>query len=193
MNHYQLVLASTSPYRRRLLEKLSLPFITASPNCDETPEAGEPPQALVKRLAKQKAMSCQLSQPSLIIASDQVCVVNQYIVGKPHTREQAITQLKNQSGRRITFYTGLALYNNVSHTCQCLIEPYHVHFRQLTSQQINNYVDQEQPFDCAGSFKSEGLGIALFERLEGNDPNTLIGLPLIQLVRMLNNEGIAVL
>ncbi|MDW6001337.1 Maf family protein [Vibrio mangrovi] len=193
MSHYQLVLASTSDYRRQLLEKIAIPFITASPQCDETPYPGESPQDLVQRLAQLKAQSCPQEKPSLIIGSDQVCVIQGQIIGKPHNKEQAVRQLMSQAGKNITFYTGLAVYNNVTKTCQCTVDQFHVHFRLLSQKQIEHYVDREQPLDCAGSFKSEGLGIALFERLEGDDPNALIGLPLIRLIDMLEAEGMAVL
>ncbi|NLS11515.1 septum formation inhibitor Maf [Vibrio sp. SM6] len=193
MQNYQLVLASTSPFRQQLLAKLGLPFVTATPECDETPFIGETPRALVARLAKQKAESCQTSSDSLIIGSDQVCVINGNIVGKPHTRDNAILQLQAQSGQRITFYTGLALHNTQNQHTDVVVDEFHVHFRVLTQTQIEHYVDKEQPFFCAGSFKSEGLGIALFERLEGKDPNTLVGLPLIELVSMLKRAGMPVL
>ncbi|WNJ94771.1 nucleoside triphosphate pyrophosphatase [Vibrio ruber] len=194
MSHYQLVLASTSKYRRQLLEKIAIPFISMAPECDETPFADESPQALVQRLARQKAQSCPPQhQPSLVIGSDQVCVVQGQIVGKPHTKERAVQQLTAQSGNKITFYTGLAVYNNVTRTTQSIVDQFHVHFRQLTPGQIERYIEIEQPLDCAGSFKSEGLGIALFERLEGDDPNALIGLPLIKLIDLLDAEGMTVL
>ncbi|SHO56004.1 Maf family protein [Vibrio quintilis] len=193
MNHYQLVLASTSVYRRQLLEKLEIPFMTASPVFDETPKAQESPDALVRRLAEGKARSCYTKKPSLIIGSDQVCVVNNNIIGKPGTREKAIEQLTAQSGQRVSFYTGLSVFNNESGTCHTDIDVFHVHFRTLTKQQIEHYVDKEQPLDCAGSFKSEKLGIALFKRLEGDDPNALIGLPLIKLIDMLEQAGMSVL
>ncbi|SJN55413.1 Maf-like protein YceF [Vibrio ruber DSM 16370] len=194
MSHYQLVLASTSKYRRQLLEKIAIPFISMAPECDETPFADESPQALVQRLARQKAQSCPpRHQPSLVIGSDQVCVVQGQIVGKPHTKERAVQQLTAQSGNKITFYTGLAVYNNVTRTTQSIVDQFHVHFRQLTPGQIERYIEIEQPLDCAGSFKSEGLGIALFERLEGDDPNALIGLPLIKLIDLLDAEGMTVL
>ncbi|GAA5645373.1 Maf family protein [Vibrio proteolyticus] len=192
MPKYQLVLASTSPYRQQILTKLDLPFITASPDCDETPLVNEAPQALVARLAEAKARSCRLSRPSLVIGSDQVCVIDGQIVGKPHTREKAIAQLTRQSGKTITFYTGLALHNTHSGYTEVAVEPFHVHFRSLTQQQIEAYVDKEMPLNCAGSFKSEGLGIALFDRLEGRDPNTLIGLPLITLIDMLERQHVPV-
>ncbi|HAS8512258.1 TPA: septum formation inhibitor Maf [Vibrio vulnificus] len=193
MENYQLVLASTSPFRQQVLEKLAIPFSTLSPNCDETPLEGESPQQLVLRLAESKAQSCQINQPSLVIGSDQVCVIDGNIVGKPHSRQNAIAQLTAQSGQSIVFYTGLAVYNSeTGETCSC-IDEFKVHFRPLTQTQIERYVDKEQPFYCAGSFKSEGLGIALFEKLEGKDPNTLVGLPLIDLIDLLGQQGMHVL
>lgn len=186
-----IVLASTSPFRRALLEKLTLPFITDAPETDETPLTGETAIQLVQRLAHAKAEALAMRYPShLIIGSDQVCVLNGVITGKPHTRENAIAQLTQASGNIITFYTGLALLNSASGKAQILCEPFHVHFRTLSAAEIDAYVDKEQPFNCAGSFKSEGLGITLFERLEGRDPNTLVGLPLIALCEMLRNEGV---
>lgn len=186
-----IVLASTSPFRRAILEKLTLPFITDAPETDETPLTGETAIQLVQRLAHAKAEALAMRYPShLIIGSDQVCVLNGVITGKPHTRENAIAQLTQASGNIITFYTGLALLNSASGKAQILCEPFHVHFRTLSAAEIVAYVDKEQPFNCAGSFKSEGLGITLFERLEGRDPNTLVGLPLIALCEMLRNEGV---
>lgn len=186
-----IVLASTSPFRRALLEKLTLPFITDAPETDETPLTGETAIQLVQRLAHAKAEALAMRYPShLIIGSDQVCVLNGVITGKPHTRENAIAQLAQASGNIITFYTGLALLNSASGKAQILCEPFHVHFRTLSAAEIEAYVDKEQPLNCAGSFKSEGLGITLFERLEGRDPNTLVGLPLIALCEMLRNEGV---
>ena len=193
MQNYQLVLASTSIFRQQLLEKLAIPFITAKPECDETPKPGESAEQLVTRLAATKAQSCQLSKASLVIGSDQVCVVDGKIVGKPHTEVAAIEQLLNQSGQCIRFYTGLALYNTVTKETQVTLDHFDVHFRQLTRSQVETYVRKEQPLYCAGSFKSEGLGIALFERLEGDDPNSLVGLPLIKLVTMLEQAGHPVL
>ncbi|MEL7365620.1 MAG: nucleoside triphosphate pyrophosphatase [Pseudomonadota bacterium] len=193
MQNYQLVLASTSPYRRQLLNKLAVEFVTASPEFDETPLENESPIELVKRLAKGKAQSCRLTKPSLVIGSDQVCVINGKIIGKPHTREKAIEQLTQQSGQSIQFYTGLALYNSHTNQTEVKVDTFSVHFRKLSAEQIAKYVDKEQPFFCAGSFKSEGLGIALFERLEGKDPNTLVGLPLIDLIDMLEAQGFRVL
>lgn len=193
MPQYQLVLASTSPFRKQLLNKLSIPFETASPDCDETPFSNERPEDLVKRLAKEKAESCHTNQPSLIIGSDQVCVIDGKIIGKPLNRENAIQQLSRQSGKAIQFYTGLALHNTETNITDVKLDTFTVHFRQLTQQQINRYVEKEEPYYCAGSFKSEGLGIALFEKLEGKDPNTLVGLPLIDLIDMLETQGFPIL
>ncbi len=193
MPNYQLVLASTSPFRQQLLSKLAMPFVTAQPDCDETPLDNESPQALVMRLAEQKARSCNQNKASLVIGSDQVCVIDGKIVGKPHTEEKAIEQLLKQSGKAITFFTGLALYNSETQKAQVICEPFVVHFRELNKEMVESYVKKEQPLNCAGSFKSEGLGISLFERLEGDDPNALIGLPLIRLIQLLENENYKVL
>jgi MAF protein len=188
MNQFQLALASTSPYRRTILEKLTQSFICVKPDCDETPLKDENAQALVARLAMQKAQSCRLDKPSLVIGSDQVCTVDGKILGKPHTKEKAIEQLMNQQGKQVVFYTGLALYNTETQQIQIEVEPFIVHFRSLSLATITRYVEIEKPLDCAGSFKSEGLGIALIERLEGKDPNALVGLPLISLIDMLTKE-----
>ncbi|MFV0449679.1 MAG: Maf family protein [Vibrio sp.] len=193
MPNYQLVLASTSPFRQQLLNKLNIPFITAQPDCDETPLQNESPESLVQRLADQKARSCVVEKPSLIVGSDQVCVIDGQIVGKPHSQQKAIEQLISQSGKAITFYTGLALYNSHTRQSQITLDTFTVHFRHLTRSMVERYVEKELPLNCAGSFKSEGLGIALFEKLEGDDPNSLIGLPLIQLIKLLENENFTVL
>lgn len=186
----QIVLASTSAYRRALLEKLGIPFTTAAPQVDETPTPGENARHLVMRLAQAKAQALSTEYPNhLIIGSDQVYVLEGKIVGKPHTEEKAVEQLLIARNTIVTFYTGLALYNSASGNLQVICEPFDVHFRHLSEQEIRNYVRKEQPLQCAGSFKSEGLGIALFDRLSGKDPNTLVGLPLISLCEMLNNEG----
>ncbi|HCR0053876.1 TPA: septum formation inhibitor Maf [Enterobacter hormaechei] len=184
-----LVLASTSPYRRMLLEKLGIPFECAAPEVDETPQPGESPRHLVTRLAKEKAQSLAVRYPAhLIIGSDQVCVLDGEITGKPHTEENACQQLLRARGSIVTFYTGLALYNSASGHLQTECEPFDVHFRHLSEQEILDYVRRERPLNCAGSFKSEGLGIALFDKLDGRDPNTLVGLPLIALCQMLRRE-----
>ncbi|QOV77432.1 septum formation inhibitor Maf [Enterobacter asburiae] len=184
-----LVLASTSPYRRMLLEKLGIPFECAAPEVDETPQPGESPRHLVMRLAKEKAQSLAARYPAhLIIGSDQVCMLDGEITGKPHTEENACQQLLRARGTIVTFYTGLALYNSASGHLQTECEPFDVHFRHLSEQEIVDYVRRERPLNCAGSFKSEGLGIALFDKLDGRDPNTLVGLPLIALCQMLRRE-----
>ncbi|GIU23462.1 Maf-like protein [Shewanella colwelliana] len=189
-----LILASTSPFRKALLEKLCLPFETCSPNIDETPFSDESAAQLVVRLAEQKAMACAADwQTGLIIGSDQVAVVDGLIVGKPLTTENAIAQLQSVSGKTVTFYTGIALYDIATQQMNSRYEPFVVHFRELTLEQITYYIKQEQPLYCAGSFKCEGLGISLFTQLEGRDPNTLIGLPLITLVEMLSSFGVDVL
>ncbi|WP_182019817.1 Maf family protein [Vibrio diabolicus] len=193
MKNYQLVLASTSPFRKQLLEKLSLPFICLSPDCDETPFGQETSTELVQRLAQEKAISCQTDKASLVIGSDQVCVINGEIVGKPLNRDNAINQLLAQSGKVITFYTGLAVHNTVTNHTEIGFDSFEVHFRDLTLEQIERYVDREEPFYCAGSFKSEGMGICLFNKLVGKDPNTLVGLPLIDLIDMLHVQGLDVL
>ncbi|MDU5474298.1 MULTISPECIES: Maf family protein [unclassified Pantoea] len=186
-----LLLASTSPFRQALLGKLGLPFITAAPDVDETPRAGEAADALVTRLAVAKAQALAADYPdSWIIGSDQVCVLDGAITGKPHTPERAFAQLRQASGNAITFYTGLALYQPRSRTLMQCCEPFVVHFRSLSDAEIRAYIEKEQPLQCAGSFKSERLGICLFERLEGRDPNTLVGLPLIALSGMLRAVGI---
>ncbi|MGK3140967.1 Maf family protein [Pantoea sp. C2G6] len=186
-----ILLASTSPFRQALLRKLGLPFITAAPEVDETPWPGESAEALVTRLAIAKAQALAETWPDRwIIGSDQVCVLNGEITGKPHTAAKARAQLRAASGNRITFYTGLALCHPASDTLLHCCEPFVVHFRQLTDAEINGYIEKEQPLQCAGSFKSEGLGICLFDRLEGRDPNTLVGLPLIALNAMLQQAGI---
>lgn len=184
-----IVLASTSPFRRTLLEKLGMPFITAAPKTDETVANGESARELVTRLAQAKAQALKQEFPDhIIIGSDQVCVLNNQIAGKPLSEENAVQQLLLARGTIVTFYTGLALFNSANGHLQTACELFDVHFRHLSEQEIRNYVRIEQPLQCAGSFKSEGLGITLFERLEGRDPNTLIGLPLIKLCEMLRNE-----
>ncbi|MEW5755952.1 MAG: nucleoside triphosphate pyrophosphatase [Pseudomonadota bacterium] len=189
-----LVLASTSPYRKELLQRLGLPFETAAPEVDESRAPGELAEDLVRRLAEQKARAVAARFPdSLIIGSDQVAVLGDTILGKPGTHERAVEQLTAASGRHVSFLTGLCLHNSRTGHSQVDMIPFHVVFRHLTPRQIEHYLRQEQPYNCAGSFKSEGLGIALFERLEGDDPTALIGLPLIRLVRMLEREGISVL
>ncbi len=190
----RLILASTSPFRRVLLERLELPFDTLSPEVDETAGENESPEELVLRLAGAKARAgAAAATDALVIGSDQVACIDGQILGKPGTRERAIAQLELASGREVVFYTGLCLFDARNGSAQLECVPFHVHFRALSRRRIESYLDREQPYNCAGSFKSEGLGIALFERLEGDDPNALIGLPLIRLVRMLERAGFEVL
>jgi septum formation protein len=189
----KIILASSSPYRRALLARLCLPFEALSPEVDETPRPGETPPVLVERLAIEKARKVANGHPdALVIGSDQAAVYNGSIVGKPQDHERAVAQLRMASGRAVTLYTGLALVNAATGALQSEVVPYRVTFRRLSDAQIENYLRKEQPYACAGSVKSEGLGIALLEKFDGDDPNALIGLPLIRLVRMLENEGVQI-
>jgi len=190
----KLVLASTSPFRKQLLEKLHLEFSTANPQVNEDELPGETAVQLVERLAIAKAQAVVSDFPNaLIIGSDQVCLNNGRILGKPGDFDNAFQQLKAASGQHVTFYTGLAVVNSETGQMHSLVEPYDVYFRELTDQMIINYLNKEQPYNCAGSFKSEGYGISLFSRFEGKDPNSLIGLPLISLIELLDKEGMSVL
>ncbi len=186
-----LILASTSPFRREQLNKLAVPYQCTSPHCDETPEQNEKPQHLVERLAIEKARSVADDYPSsLIIGSDQVAVCNGEILGKPGNHQKAFEQLSRLSGKSVSFYTGLCLYNTLKQSFQVKVIPFDVIFRKLSATQIENYLLKDQPYNCAGSFKSEALGISLFKAMRGDDPSALIGLPLITLTDMLANEGI---
>jgi septum formation protein len=190
----RLILASTSVFRKELLQRLELPFVTIAPDADETPQAGETGRQLAGRLAQLKARSVAAGERNaLVIGSDQVAVLDDEIIGKPGDHARAVAQLSRARGRTVVFYTGLCLIDSDSGREQLTVEPFKVTFRQLTDEQIEHYLDREQPYQCAGSFKAESLGIALFERLEGDDPNSLIGLPLIALIRMLEAEKIPVL
>jgi len=189
-----LYLASTSAYRQQLLAKLTPHFTAVTPETDETPLPDEDATALVRRLARAKAQAVAATlDKGLVIGADQVAVFNGQIIGKPHTNENAMAQLRQFSGHTVTFLTGLALLNAASGHCQQVVDPYTVSFRLLTDAEITAYVLREQPLDCAGSFKSEGLGISLFSAMRGDDPNSLIGLPLIRLLQLLRNEGINLL
>lgn len=190
--HQQIVLASSSPYRRELLEKLGLSFVCDSPDIDETAQENETPERLVKRLAIEKAKAVATRHSNaLIIASDQAAILNNQILGKPGDHHVATQQLADASGNKVVFLTSLVLLNTSTQALQCEVVPYTVHFRTLDETEIDAYLSKEKPYNCAGSFKSEGLGITLFERLEGEDPNALIGLPLIKLHKMLANEGVS--
>jgi len=193
-----ILLASSSVYRKQLLEKLQLPFSMASPDINESSLTGESPEDYVLRLAIAKAKTLADKYPNhIIIGSDQCAVLEvegqQTILGKPHTVANAVTQLNQASGKQVKFLTGLCVFNSQTQQQLSLVEPFSVHFRDLTRVQIERYIEQEMPLDCAGSFKSEGLGIRLFKSLEGRDPNSLIGLPLIALVDLLEQQGIQVL
>jgi len=185
-----VTLASTSPFRKELLQRLGLPFMTAAPDVDESPLANETAVALVQRLSESKARAVAATHPGLVIGSDQVATTGNNILGKPGTHERAFRQLCNLSGKRVTFQTGLCLLNTATGEALVDVIPYTVKFRELGDQQIERYLRHDQPYHCAGSFKSEGLGIALFEYMEGSDPTALIGLPLIRLTGMLAQSGI---
>ena len=189
-----IILGSTSPFRKALLERLDINFDCDSPDIDETPQADEAVEDMVVRLAISKARGIADRHPdSLIIGSDQSAVLNGRKLSKPGNFENAFKQLSDASGQKIIFQTGLCLLNTKTGSIQSACVPYTVVFKELTPSMIENYLHKEEPYNCAGSFKSEGLGIALFERFEGSDPNALIGLPLIQLVDFLKNEGVSVI
>ena len=188
-----LLLASSSPYRRELLARLQLPFAWAAPDIDEQRIGEEPAPELVKRLARHKAEALAASHPGhLIIGSDQVAVLGEQIMGKPHTFEKACEQLLAASGNHVTFLTGVALLNTQSGHCEVDCVPFTVHMRELDLPRIERYLHAEQPYDCAGSFKCEGLGVSLFQSTHGCDATSLVGLPLIRLVDMLLKEGVSI-
>ncbi|MFD2094511.1 Maf family protein [Corallincola platygyrae] len=189
-----LVLGSTSPFRKAILEKLGVPFSCAAPDIDETEKAGETAPQLVERLAEEKAAAVAAGfEDALVIGSDQVAVIDEEILGKPGNHEKAVEQLTKASGKTVTFYTGLAVYDAASGVCRSIVEPFKVVFRELTADEIEHYLRVEEPYNCAGSFKSEALGITLFDELSGKDPNTLVGLPLISLTAMLKEFNYDVL
>ncbi|GHU43453.1 Maf-like protein [Betaproteobacteria bacterium] len=189
-----LVLASTSPFRRELLARLGLPFQIAAPDCMETPRPDEAPEALALRLSEDKARAVARQFPdALIIGSDQVAICDGKIYGKPGNHEKAVAQLKALSGKTVNFFTGLCLFDARKGTAHVRGVPTRVTFRTLTDAQIENYLSREPAYNCAGSAKSEGLGIALIARLEGSDPNALVGLPLIALCDLLYAAGVDVL
>ncbi|NOQ77563.1 MAG: septum formation inhibitor Maf [Methylococcaceae bacterium] len=190
----QLILGSSSPFRAELLNKLGLSFATASPDIDECCLENESAEQLVQRLSEQKAQKIAETHPNaLIIGSDQVALLDGEILGKPGNHNNAVKQLTAASGKMVRFLTGLALLNSKTGKVQSLVESFEVSFKTLSSDQIEFYLQQEKPYQCAGSFKSEGFGISLFSKLKGDDPNSLIGLPLIRLISLLKAEGIDVL
>ena len=194
-----LILASSSPFRKAILDKLRIDFKATAPNINERRKNGETPFNLVNRLSKEKALEVAKSHSGLIIASDQVATLgngnneDDEILTKPGSHENAFLQLKKSSGKTITFLTGLVLLNTETLKIQTHVELFKVTFKQLSDNQILSYLKKEDVLNCAGSFKSEGLGIALFSRMEGNDPNSLIGLPTIQLIKMLAKENVHIL
>jgi septum formation protein len=189
-----LILASTSAYRKELLSRLGLPFRTAAPDVDESPRGDETPEQLVLRLAEAKARAVAAQHPdALIIGSDQVAAVEGQVLGKPGDHERALAQLRLASGKCLQFLTGVCLLNALTGRAQVEIVPFSVVFRKLSDRKIENYLRRERPYHCAGAFKSEALGITLCERLEGEDPTALIGLPLIRLTHMLEQEGVNVI
>lgn len=191
-NQPTLILASSSPYRRELLARLQVMFLCQSPVIDETALAGENATALVMRLSEEKARKVAMSHPAaIIIGSDQVALLNDQILTKPDSHEKARQQLEQACGQNVIFNTGLCVFNAATGSVQVDCVPYSVKFRTLDTNEIEHYLEKEKPYDCAGSFKSEGLGVSLLEKMSGDDPTALIGLPLIRLSQMLRNEGIA--
>lgn len=189
-----LILASSSIYRRELLTHLQVPFTCISPDVDETPLPNELPQETALRLAQAKAKKVGITHVnSLIIGCDQVATLDNQQLGKPLNHDNATKQLHMMRGREVIFHSALCLYNSATQSMQAEVVPYIVKFRNLTDAQIESYLTKEQPYHCAGSAKSEGLGIAIIEKMTGDDPNALIGLPMIALVTMLHNEGLAVI
>ena len=189
-----LILASSSVYRRELLQRLQVNFNTVSPHLDEAVLDGEQPEQTAIRLAEEKAKKVGTEYPhALIIGCDQVATLNGEQLGKPLNHQNATKQLQTMRGQEVSFYTGICLYNAETERLQSDVATYKVKFRQLTDEQIENYLAKEQPYHCAGSAKSEGLGICLMESMIGDDPNALIGLPLIKLITMLQNEGVNII
>ena len=189
-----LILASSSPYRKELLARLGLAFETVSPEVDESPLPEESPQDTALRLAQVKARKVSETHlEALVIGCDQVATLDGMQLGKPGNHENATKQLRMMQGRTVIFHSALCLYNAKTLTMQAEVVPYEVEFRKLSDEQIERYLRTEQPYNCAGSAKSEGLGIALISSMHGSDPNALIGLPLIKLITMLQNEKVDVI
>ena len=194
MESRRLVLGSTSRYRRELLARLGLPFEVAAPGVDETARPGEAPADTALRLAVDKARAvARRFGDALVIGSDQVADLDGSAVGKPRDRADALRQLRAASGRTLAFHTGVALCDAASGRCHARLVTVRSVFRVLGDAEIERYLEREQPYDCAGSVRSEGFGIALFERIESEDPTALIGLPLITVVTLLRDEGVDVL
>jgi septum formation protein len=190
----QLVLASTSRYRRELLERLGIPFAIADPGVAEERRPGEAPESMARRLAEAKSLAvAHRFRDALIIGCDQVAFGNGEVLGKPGTRENAVRQLRVLSGREAVFHTAVCVHNTADASSRVRVVPCRVVFRKLDDAMIDRYLDREQPYDCAGSAKAEGLGIALIAKMEGEDPSALVGLPLIALVDLLHEQGLNVL
>ncbi|WGZ92442.1 MAG: Maf family nucleotide pyrophosphatase [Candidatus Thiothrix putei] len=190
----QLILGSTSPYRRELIQRLAIPFETAAPDIDETRHDGESARDMVLRLSLQKAQAVAAQYPdALIIGSDQCAVLHEQVIGKPGSHENAVKQLQNASGQSVAFLTGLCLYDSRDGSYQLDVVPFAVDFRELSDAEIDSYLRKDQPYNCAGSFRSESLGITLFKRMQGDDPTALMGLPLIRLSQMLKQAGVNLL
>ena len=189
----KIILASSSPYRQTILKKLQIPFTCVAPNINESAVSGESISAQVERLAKIKALAIATTKTnvdSYVIGSDQLASFNGQVLGKPGDFDTAKQQLTRFSGQTVKFYTGLCLVHSAKNQLAQIVETFDVAFKTLTEDQISTYLRIEQPYDCAGSFKCEGLGIALFESLNGRDPNTLIGLPLIALIDLFNTLSV---
>jgi septum formation protein len=190
----KLILGSTSVYRRELLQRLRVPFSVESPQVDETPVPGEQPAALAQRLALAKAQAVARRFPAaIVIGSDQVADLAGEPLGKPGNHARAVQQLQQMSGKTVVFQTAVAVVCLESGFCQQALAPVQVQFRTLTATEIENYLQAERPYDCAGSAKSEGLGIALLERIDNDDPTALIGLPLIRTAALLRAAGMDLL
>ena len=188
---FNLVLASSSPFRQAVLDKLGLPFFCAAPDINEKAQPNESIAEQVLRLAQEKASALIEQYPnSVIIGCDQLGSLQDQVLGKPHTEENAFRQLRASAGQTVTFHTGLAVFDGIHQQWHRRLATYQVLFRNLTDEEIWGYIRKEQPLQCAGSFKSEGLGVTLFEKMAGDDPNTLIGLPLIALTQILREIGI---
>jgi septum formation protein len=190
----QIILASTSKYRRELLARLGLPFEVAAPGVDELALTNEAPQDTARRLAEAKARAVAARFPrAMVIGSDQVAVLEGTTLGKPGNHANALRQLKAMRAKEVVFHTALCVYNAASDRAETRVVPYCVRFRDYSDAQIERYLEREQPYDCAGSARCEGLGIALIAEMRGNDPNALIGLPLIALTEMLAAQGVQVI
>jgi len=186
----KLVLASSSPFRKEVLQKVFPDFLTASPNINESPKVGETPIALSKRLAYEKASALSKQFPQhLIIGSDQVAMLGDKQLTKPGSHENCIKQLSLSSGNVIHFYTSLCVVDSANQAFEIATDTCSVHMKKLSAREIEHYVSKDRPYGCAAAFKSEGLGIALFNKIVGEDPNALVGLPLIKLIQILDNFG----